>query len=183
MYPLLERLNRDHRNLAQVLILLGKLLDRFHEGHEPDFELVCEMLDYMESYADQIHHPSEDLIFRHLIDSIGESPLVLGILMNQHAQLPQMNRRFRASLDGIVHGAVLLRDEVEAQGRELVETLRHHMTTEDEEAFPLALDRLSAADWAELDRASPKVNDPLFDTPDRARYQALFRALAEQAKA
>ncbi len=183
MYPLLERLNRDHRNLAQVLTLLGNLLDRFHEGREPDFELVCEMLDYIESYADQIHHPSEDLVFQRLIDSAGESPMVLGILMNQHALLPQMNRRFRASLDGIVHGDVLLREEVEAQGRELVQTLWNHMNTEDQEAFPLALERLSAADWAELDAASPKVDDPLFDTPDPARYRALFQALAEQAKA
>ena len=182
MYPLLDRLNRDHRNLAKVLTLLGKLLDRFHEGQEPDFELMCEMLDYMESYADQIHHPSEDLIFQRLIDSAGESPMVLGILMNQHQTLPQINRRFRSSLDGIVHGDVLLREEVEAQGRELVQTMWTHMTTEDTEAFPLARERLSAADWEDLDRISPKVDDPVFDVPDPARYKALFDALAIQAE-
>jgi hemerythrin-like domain-containing protein len=182
MYPLLDRLNRDHRNLAQVLNLLTKLLDRFHEGQEPDLELICEMLDYIESYADQIHHPSEDLVFERLIEQAGESPMVLGILMNQHRQLPQLNRRFRSSLDGIVHGDVLLREEVEAQGRELVQTLWSHMKTEDQEAFPLAKQRLSAEDWADLDRISPKVDDPLFDIPDPARYQALFAALATQAE-
>jgi hemerythrin-like domain-containing protein len=183
MYPLLDRLNRDHRNLAQVLTLLDRLLDRFHEGVEPDFELMCELLDYMESYADQIHHPSEDLVFKRLIEATGESPMALGVLMNQHQQIPQMNRRFRSSLDGIVHGDVLLREEVETQGRELVRALWNHMTTEDTEAFPLALVRLSAADWEELDRVSPKADDPIFDAPDPARFRALFAELKAEAEA
>lgn len=182
MYPLLDRLNRDHRNLALVLTLLDRLLDRFHLGAEPDYELMCELLDYMESYADQYHHPTEDLIFARLIESAGESPMVLGILMNQHQQIPHMNRRFRGSLDGIVHGDVLLREEVETQGRELVRTLWNHMTIEDTEALPLAQERLSAADWEELDRISPQADDPVFAAPDPARFRALFAELAAEAE-
>jgi hemerythrin-like domain-containing protein len=182
MPPLLDRLNRDHRNLAKILVLLDRLLDRFHEGGEPDYELMCELLDYMESYADQIHHPTEDLIFERLIESAGESPMVLGILMNQHQQIPQINRRFRNSLDGIVHGDVLLRKEVEAQGRELVRTMWTHMNIEDTEALPLAQDRLSESDWAELERISPKAEDPVFSAPDPARFRALFNQLAAQAE-
>jgi len=182
MHPLLERLNRDHRNLAQVLTLLDRLLDRFHEGAEPDYELMCELLDYMESYADQFHHPTEDLIFRRVIQSSGESPRVFGILMNQHHQIPQMNRRFRSSLDGIVHGDVLLREEVETQGRELVRALWNHMTIEDTDAFPLIQERLSAAEWAEVDRVSPRANDPVFGTPDPARYRSLLAELAAEAE-
>lgn len=181
MYPLLERLNRDHRNLAQLLTLLDRLLDRFHEGAEPDYELMCELLDYMESYADLIHHPTEDLVFERLIRSTGESPRVLGILMNQHRQIPQMNRRFRNSLDGIVHGDVLLREEVEAQGRELVRALWNHMTIEDTDAFPLAQERLPAAEWEELERISPKAEDPVFSAPDPARYRSLLAELAAEA--
>ncbi len=183
MSPLLDRLNLDHRNLARVLTLLDRLLDRFHNGNEPDFKLMCELLDYMESYADEIHHPTEDLIFKRLIESTGESPMVLGLLMNQHQQIPQINRRFRSSLDGIVHGDVLLRAEVEAQGRELVRSMWNHMTIEDTQAFPLAQERLSAADWEDLDRISPKANDPVFGAPDRARFRAVFAELAAQAQA
>jgi hemerythrin-like domain-containing protein len=183
MYPLLDRLNRDHRNLAQLLTLLDRLLDRFHLGAEPDYELMCELLDYMESYADQVHHPTEDLIFQRLIESAGESPRVLGILMNQHHQIPQMNRRFRNSLDGIVHGEVLLREEVEAQGRELVRALWNHMTIEDTEAFPLAQERLAAAQWEELDHISPKADDPVFAAPDPARFRALLAELTAEARA
>ena len=66
MPALLERLNQDHKHLALVLDLLDTLLDLFHEGQEPDYELICEMLEYMENYEDQVHHPSEDLIFERM---------------------------------------------------------------------------------------------------------------------
>ena len=53
MTELLDRLNREHRALAQVLDLFDDLLDGFHEGKEPDYELMCEMLE--EDVATRIH--------------------------------------------------------------------------------------------------------------------------------
>ena len=178
MHPLLDRLNRDHRSLARLLTVLDRTLDRFHQGTEPDYELLCELLEYMDSYADQIHHPTEDLIFRRLMEATGESPEVLGILMHQHQEVVQLNRRFRSSLDGIVHGDVLTRQEVEVQGRDLVRTLWNHMTIEDTQAFPLAQERLSQADWDELARVAPNAADPVFGAPDPTRFRALFEQLA-----
>ena len=181
MHPLLDRLNRDHRNLARLLTLLDRTLDRFHQGKEPDYELLCELLDYMDGYADQIHHPTEDLIFRRFMETTGESPEVLGILMHQHQEVVQLNRRFRNSLDGVVHGDVLTRQEVEVQGRDLVRTLWNHMTIEDTQAFPLVQERLSTADWDELARVAPSAADPVFGAPDPARFRALFERLAADA--
>ena len=80
MTELLERLNQDHRHLSRLLNLFDALLDRFHEGNEPDFELMCEMLEYMESYADQVHHPSEEMIFDRLRARSNETYPVLDIL-------------------------------------------------------------------------------------------------------
>ena len=53
MTELLDRLHRDHGHLVRVLDLFDDLLDRFHEGNEPDYELMCEMLAYMDDYADR----------------------------------------------------------------------------------------------------------------------------------
>jgi hemerythrin-like domain-containing protein len=180
MHPLLDRLNRDHRSLARLLTVLDRTLDRFHQGAEPDYELLCELLEYMDSYADTIHHPTEDLIFRRLMDVTGESPEVLGILMHQHQEVVQLNRRFRGSLDGIVHDDVLTRDEVEVQGRDLVRALWNHMTLEDTQAFPLAQERLSQADWEEVARVAPNAADPVFGAPDPTRFRALFEQLAAE---
>lgn len=181
MPPLMTRLGQDHARLARLLDLFEELLDRFHEGAEPDYELMCEMLEYMDSYSDIVHHPTEDLVFQRVLDKGSERHEVFGVLMRQHGVLGQLSKRFRQSLDGILHEEVLLREDVEAQGRELINTLRSHMRLEDEEAFPIALERLSADDWAEVEAIAPTVEDPLFGDPDPLRYRALYAQLLAQA--
>jgi len=179
MAELLDRLIRDHRHLFRVLDLLDDLLDQFYAGGEPDYELLCELLEYMEDYADQVHHPSEEDIFDRLRARGNEKYPVLDLLSNQHLQLSQVNKRFRRSLEGIVHEEVLRRDQVEVQGRELVKTLREHLDLEEREAFPLARERLSASDWDELLSAVSGEQDPLFGEAGRKRFQSLLRYLAD----
>ena len=183
MNPVMNRLGQDHARLAGLLDLLDALLDRFHEGEEPDYELICELLEYMDSYSDTIHHPTEDLIFRRALDNGAEQRDVFEVLMRQHSVVIQINKRFRRSLEGIVSEEVLRRDEVETQGRDLVNTLREHLTLEDREAFPIALEHLDQADWDAVEALAPRADDPVFGTPDPQRFRALFRHLAEQAQA
>lgn len=182
MNPLLQRLGRDHAGLVQLLNLLEAMLDRFHAGDEPDYDVIAEILEYMESYADEIHHPSEELIYRRLIE-IGEGGHeVLSVLSKQHDVLHQVTKDFRTAIEGILNEEVIRRDEVEAQGRDLIETLRQHMVLEDTVAFPLALEKLSGDDWRVLIETAPDDNDPIFGKPDPARFSSLYHLLIEQTK-
>jgi hemerythrin-like domain-containing protein len=138
---------------------------------------MCELMEYMIDYADQVHHPSEDLIFERLMTAPGEGHDVLRRLMQQHGTLAQVNRRFKESLEGIVHEEVLRRDEVEQHGRDLVMMLREHMRLEDEEAFPIARAALKEADWEALARAAPDVEDPVFGHADPERFRAIYARL------
>ncbi|WP_295443962.1 hemerythrin domain-containing protein [uncultured Thiodictyon sp.] len=182
MHPLMQRLAQDHLRLTQLLDLFHALLERFHAGHEPDYEVFCQMLEYMDNYADTIHHPTEDLIFRRTLEKGAEQRDVFDVLMRQHAVVIQMNKRFRQSLDGIVNEEVLRRDEVEAQGREFVTTMREHLALEETEAFPIARDWLEPADLDALEILAPRAEDPLFGTPDPQRFRALFKHLCAQAQ-
>lgn len=182
MNSIMNRLALDHKRLSQLLNLLEHLLDRFHEGQEPDYELMSEMLEYMESYQDTIHHPTEELIFRRAMDRGVQRRDVFDVLHHQHERLPQVNRRFRQSLEAIVHEAVLPREEVEAQGRDLISILREHMALEDGEAFPIARERLDESDWEAVEALAPSADDPVFGTPDPQRFRALFKQLSAQAQ-
>jgi hemerythrin-like domain-containing protein len=176
MSALLTRLEREHAGLTQVLDLLEVLLNRFNRGDEPDYELMCELLEYIIDYADQVHHPAEELIFDRVAAVGGQEYPVLARLHEQHQGLDQLNRRFRESLEGIIHEAVQRRDEVEQQGRELVGAHRGHMRLEDQEAFPLGRAVLSDADWAALDAQAPTAEDPVF-VRDPARFRAILAEL------
>lgn len=181
MPPIMTRLALDHARLTKLLDLLADLLDRFHEGNEPDFELMNEMIEYMQKYADVIHHPTEDLIFRRVLEQGGVQHDVFSVLMRQHSAVTQVSQRFRESLESILKEEVQLREDVEANGRELVATMRAHLALEDAEAFPIALGRLEAEDWEAVAAAAPNAEDPVFGSPDPVRFKALYRYLYEQA--
>lgn len=182
MNPVMTRLAQDHVRLARLLDLFEELLNRFHEGAEPDYELMCEMLEYMDNYSDIVHHPTEDLIFQRVLANGTERRDVFDVLMRQHKALGHLSKRFRQSLDGILHEEVLLREDVEGHGRELIGTLRAHKRLEDEEAFPIAMERLSEEDWAEVEARAPNLEDPLFGNPDPLRYRSLYLRLSAQAE-
>ncbi len=181
MSILMTRLEREHAGLGPVLDLLEALLNRFNRGDEPDYELMCELLEYIIDYADQVHHPAEELVFDRIVEVGGQDYPVLVRLRQQHQGLDQLNRRFRESLEGIIHEEVQRRDEVEQQGRELLGAHRGHMRQEDQEAFPLARAVLGDADWAALDAQAPTVDAPAF-VSDPARFQAILAELRDDRR-
>jgi len=179
MRALLNRLGEDHRRLTRLMSLLESLLDRFNAGDEPDYELMAELLEYMIDYADQVHHPSEDLIFERLLAQSDQGHEVLRRLMHQHETLAQLNRRFRDSLEGIVHEEVLSREEVELQGRAVLAGLREHMTLEDTQAFPIAEKTLTDEDWGDIEARAPNVQEPIFGHADPERFRSLYAHLKD----
>ncbi|WP_321528591.1 hemerythrin domain-containing protein [Sedimenticola selenatireducens] len=178
MHYLLEKLQKDHRNLERILDLLTSQLDQFLAGRESDFDLKIELLEYMEAYADQGHHPLENVMFSVAKPLVDEQADLLDRLMQQHQELAQLTRTFRYSLENIYQGGVMPRDELEVQGREFIALQRQHIALEEQEAFPLLDSVLREQDWASIIEQSPNHDDPVFDKPDKIRFQTLFEYLS-----
>ena len=179
MHQLLEKLQRDHRNLEKILDLLTSQIDHFLSGRESDFDLKIELLEYMEAYADQGHHPLENVIFEVARPLVGERSELMDRLMQQHTELGSMTRKFRHSLENIFQGGVMPREELEVQGREFIALQRQHLMLEEQEAFPLIDATLNEAQWAEVIERAPRQDDPVFEAPDKIRFQRLFEYLSE----
>ena len=178
MHRLLEKLHKDHQNLVKILQLLSDQLDCFCAGEECDFDLKIEPLEYLETYADQGHHPLEDLIYDIAMKRIGDQRELLDRLRQQHGQLIQATRQFRRSLEGILQDGVMTRAELETQGREYISLQRLHLDLEEKEAFPLIDQSLTTADWEKIESHRPHQDDPVFEQPDRERFRTLFEYLS-----
>ena len=177
MHSLLEKLGRDHKNLERILELLTLQLDHFFAGRESNFDLKIELLEYLETYADLGHHPLEDVIFTVGKKRFGDKVELLERLQSQHNDLTMLTRKFRQSLENILQGGVMTREELETEGREFVALQRLHLDLEENEVFPM-LDRLlTDEDWAEIERNNPRHDDPVFEAPDKIRFQTLFSYL------
>jgi hemerythrin-like domain-containing protein len=179
MHKLLQRLHRDHANLARVLNLLESQLNEFYEGRESDFDLKVELLEYIECYAELVHHPTEERIFEGARDYLVEKQALVEKLKDQHGRLIGAARKFRQALEGVVQGAVQSREELEIEGREFIALQRLHVDLEEAELFPF-LDRcMTQKEWDAIEQALPKYNDPLFGERDPNRFRTLYRYLLE----
>ncbi|MCU7852992.1 MAG: hemerythrin domain-containing protein [Candidatus Thiodiazotropha sp. (ex Monitilora ramsayi)] len=176
MSQLLEKLHKDHINLARLLDLLSAQLDALFAGHESDFDLKIELLDYIEHYAEQHHHPTEDKInaaaFRKT--SMQEHAALYERVSREHEALLGMAHRFRETLEGIMQGEVLRREEVETRGREFIALQRQHIDLEEQELFPLIDQALSEKDWEKLESQIPHMDDPVFHRQDYNRFRSLI---------
>lgn len=179
MHYLLEKLQKDHRNLERILDLLTLQLDHFLAGRESDFDLKIELLEYLEAYAEQGHHPLENVMFSVAKPLVDKQADLLDRLIQQHQELAQLTRTFRYSLENIYQGGVMPRDELEVRGREFIALQRQHIALEEQEAFPLLVNVLREQDWAAIIEQSPNYDDPVFDKPDKLRFQILFEYLSK----
>jgi hemerythrin-like domain-containing protein len=181
MNPLLEKLHRDHSNLSHLLDLLSAQLDALFAGHESDFDLKIEMLDYIEHYAEQYHHPTEDRIMEVAFKkaALQDHQAVHERVLREHDALLGLARRFRGTLEGVMQGAVLSREEVELRGREFIALQRQHIDLEDQELFPLMDQVLSEKEVAKLEQKIPHSDDPVFHRQDYNRFRSLIDYLEE----
>ncbi|MCB1758698.1 MAG: hemerythrin domain-containing protein [Gammaproteobacteria bacterium] len=182
MHRLLEKLQRDHRNLEKILAMLTTQLDDFFAGRESNFDLKIELMEYLEAFADQGHHPLENLIFEAAMEKpeLADKRELFERLCHQHKDLEGLTRTFRRSLEGVLHEAVMSREELETQGREFVALQNLHLNLEEHEVFPLLDEHLSESDWEKIEANVPKHDDPVFEAPDRIRFQTLVNYLSEQ---
>jgi len=177
MHPILEKIQRDHVNLVHLLNLLEQQMNSFFAGEETDFNLEIELLDYLESYAELVHHPMEDLIFKTARPLLKGKERVFDKLHEQHNSLIGLARKFRTSLEGVINGAVQSRQEVDIEAREFIALQRLHLELEEREIMPLLDGVLNEINWKVIEKLLPKASDPLFGKRDPKRFRTLIHYL------
>ena len=179
MHPVLHRLHRDHEHLDQVIDLLERHVDAFHEGEPIDFELIATVLEYLADYADRVHHRVEDKLFAPLQDRSDELGAIVRQVVQQHPHLSNRTRQLQSTIEGVVHDAVVTREELEQQARGFIGLQREHLRLEDTRLMP-QLEGLVGR--AVLDAAAavlPGDEDPVFGAQRRERFLSLFERLRQ----
>ena len=172
----------EHNNFVALLDLFEAELDRFSRGKAPDYELMLDVMFYMTHYPDVLHHPKEDLAFARIAAREPAVQPLVDVLNREHALLKREGDALVVALDDIVNGAITSRHHVEAPGRAYLATFRRHIDAEEANILPLAAALLDADDWAAIDGALHKLDDPLLGKPRDDRYAALRRRIARDGK-
>lgn len=163
----LDVLRDEHAAIQQMLVRLNHSADSVLAGRRLDEQRLSRVMRFIHGFNQRIHQAKEEALFRSLTPRAPE----LGALPDRHAEirgfaqamsrvLPAARRRDPAALRLLAENA-----------KAYVGLIRRHMAWEQETFFPLAAQRLRAAD----DRALVE----LFAEIERAELHAAANAVPE----
>ena len=178
MVDIIQQLQKDHLNAARLLDFLEGQIGTLHDGENPDYPLMLDVMRYMTHYPGLFHHPKEDLVFEKLKARDASARSMVDNLVEEHRALAGKGGQFFESLSSAVSELLVPRETLESQGRDYIAFLRSHMDKEEGEVFPLAAKVLREKDWAEIDAAMELEEDPVFGKVLGEQYRTLYDLLA-----
>ena len=177
---LMSGLRGDHRNMVMLLDILEAEINRLATSGEPDYDLVRDIMLYVTEYPDVVHHPKEDIVYRHLKSLRPEIHIGLERVETDHQYIEEFGRKLRNGIEAISIGANLNRDE-------LIETLYHymdqhreHMYWEEVNLFSLADELQHYGDWSEVVLKNNEISDPLFGSRVERKYRRLLAKIQQR---
>lgn len=179
----LSELHQDHINLTRLLDILQRKVVRLREGVHPDFSLMADVVSYVGDYADQYHHPHEDLMYEFFRGRDSELDKHFAECEQEHRDLKQLSTRLTDSIEAILNDAVMPMDQFTDQLDAFVTAEKNHLDFEEAKIFPRLKELGSEQDWEALAAKIPENPDPLFGEHQAEEYRELYRALMEDMNA
>ena len=161
MAKALDIIRNEHRSIAFVLDNLRRLA---RGGGVPRISAAVfgAMVNYLENFADVVHHPKEDRYLFEVLRRQGAQPeSLIAELQREHAEgerslgeLKQSYRRLEADGDRALPA-------FSAAVERFAQAYYDHMRKEEEIVFPLAERLFTPVEWAAIDRAFEENRDPV----------------------
>jgi hemerythrin-like domain-containing protein len=181
----LKIIESEHRNLAAILHRLRYLVQRIRNGNaQPDFDAFRDMLYYLDTFSERLHHPKEDeFLFRPLRMHGGEADAVIGDLEREHTcgaaairVLEQALLRYEAGGEG-----EFVAFATAAEG--FCDFYTEHMRKEESLAMPMAAKLFNHEDWARIDAAFSANGDLHGGAEEDREFRHLFSRIVTRVPA
>ena len=104
----------EHLRFASLLDFIEQQMGAFHDGKDPDYELMHDVVYYLHHYADRYHHPREDAAFARLTKRDPGLSVAINRLLEEHRELEAAGGTLLKYLDDILEDRVIRRSTVEA---------------------------------------------------------------------
>ncbi len=177
---MLARLYNDHKHIAILLKLLNNKQEKLENGNIVNFNLVRDVVEYMQCYTEHSHHPLEDLINEFYIQSHPKEA-VEKKLGEEHEHLIVSSSQLMATLNLILSDVPVQTEQLSGTLKEYVTVQKAHMIYEESHVFPKWEKGLSETDWQaiELQCQEKLIKDPLFSDDDNAVFEDLREYIAK----
>jgi hemerythrin-like domain-containing protein len=172
----------EHAVFSRLLDILEKQVDVFHDGGQPNYDLMVDIVTYLRHFPDRHHHPREDKAFEILVAHDPTLRIPLERLRQEHRVIATAGEELLKALNEAASDTLITRASVEAVAAMYLVYYRHHLACEEEDVLPCAKRLMSPQDWRDVESAAPDGLDPLFGSKDEAGYRELRRHIAREAQ-
>lgn len=176
---LLNDLHEDHRNMSVMLDLLSQQVEHIRDGERPDYELIYDIMRYMTTYSDAVHHPKEDMLYSVMQAEQPEMAAGLERVAPEHQEIAERGERLRHDVEAVASGAAITRERVIEDASSYVRFLRQHMAWEEEDLFRRARKLASGEEGMFIDIANFDRLDPVFGPQREHSFENLLRNIRD----
>jgi hemerythrin-like domain-containing protein len=176
---IIDELVRDHRNMRILFDIIDEEMTAYRKGRTPDYAVLGMIAEYILDYPNVIHHPKEDLVFKHLAIRDPGAMASLGNLINEHKRLAELTRRFAVAMANTERHSESPRKWLSGLADDYLVANRAHMRLEEAYFFPRAMARLTQADWLEIAQSRNRDDDPVFGNNAAGAYHRLYERIVK----
>jgi hemerythrin-like domain-containing protein len=178
MRPAVERLVREHDDIAQVLVLLdSELASVAFAEEEADDTLAMIALDYLSEFVDGFHHAKEDRAFEAAATRTPALRETLIELRAQHARIRDNGAALRAALERALFDQPVSRRDLAAAGFAYSAEVRRNMELEEQRVLPALDEALDESDWDRIEAEVGGDRAPRCSEATHESYERLFHEL------
>ena len=180
----LHIIGEEHQSLAAILHAIRFMLKEVAAGRlAPDLKLFQAMVHYLDAYAEQRHHPKEDLLFKYLEKRTGEGADALAQLAVQHGAANQRIAMLQQALATYVADVGRFGDFAKAFDA-YADFYRGHMMLEEDVVLPLVRRYLTAEDWVAVDADfAAEMQANVVDDESKEDFKVMFSKIVDCAPA
>jgi hemerythrin-like domain-containing protein len=172
----------EHLNFAKLLEFLESEVAEFHEDGHPQYAMMVDILYYLRTYCDRVHHPREDLAFQRLQSRDPSLKPLVDALRQEHRVIARAGDVLMRRLSEVADDVMIPRAELEAAAATYLVYYRHHLRREETEILPRAAQLLDAADWRAIEADMPQTPDPLLGEDVEGRFREMRRQIAMEVR-
>ncbi len=178
----MRRLHDEHTYIGKLRQSMADEVNKLKGKGAVDLVVLRDMMRYLMEYPDVHHHPLEDMVFEKLIAYDGAVRSDVLELLAEHKDLARESQYLYHKLDAIVHGKEKVKKSLlRASLVDFLDLYGEHVRREETIVFPAAEAKLSAAEWRDVAKHLPDVDDPVFGEGNLEKFARLRRKVAEGA--
>lgn len=184
MHPILRQLHTDHHHIQLLLNCLDREVDCFdYDCQRPaDMALMLSAFEYFQVYPDKWHHPSEDIIFKCLLEKKTNARKVIKQVLKEHEVIVLETKEIVQSFRTVADGCIISVGELLDSAHHFITLQRTHLEKENEYIYPLIDKVFSIEEWQKIGTEIKIKSDPLFNDQSKVEYEHLYKYITELEK-